>query len=75
MAKFNKHHGDGERFVKCEICMELIPIEYNFSKGDEIACYECGTEYLITSNFPVKLSMLDIRNDPDDFFGEMIFDE
>lgn len=75
MAKSSRRHDDGARFEKCDICMELIPIEYYFNKGDEITCYECGTEYIITSKSPVKLSMLDLRYDPDDYFGEMIFDE
>ena len=29
---------------KCDICLEIIPIEYYFSIGDEITCHECGTE-------------------------------
>ena len=73
MAKFNKHQGDRERFGKCEICMELIPIEYYFNKGDEITCYECGTEYIIKSKAPVKLSMLEASYDPDDYYGELVF--
>ncbi len=75
MGKFNKRQGDGERFGKCEICMEYIPIEYYFNKGDEITCYECGTEYIILSKTPIKLSMLEVRYDPDDYFGEMMFDD
>ena len=75
MGKFNKHQGDGERFGKCEICMEFIPIEYYFNRGDEITCYECGTDYTILSKSPVKLSMLEASYDPDDYFGEMMFDD
>lgn len=75
MGKFNKHQGDRDRFGKCEICMEYIPIEYYFTKGDEITCYECGTEYEILSKDPVKLSMLETKYDQDDYFGEMLFEE
>ena len=76
MGKFNKHQTDRDRFGKCEICLEYIPIEYYFNKGDSIVCYECGTEYILTSKSPVKLSLdegsygLD-----DDNFGDLIFDD
>jgi len=75
MGKFNKHQNDRERFGKCENCLEYIPIEYYFNKGDEITCYECGTEYIIVSKSPVKLSMLESIYDPDDFYGEMYFED
>lgn len=75
MGKFNKHQGDRERFGKCEICMEYIPIEYYFSKGDAIVCYECGTEYVLTSKEPVKLTMLEADYDPDDYYGDTLFND
>lgn len=74
MAKFNKHTSDRGRFGKCEICMGNIPVEYYFSEGDQITCYECGTEYTLLSKSPVKLTMLD-GYAGDDYFGEMQFDE
>ena len=73
MGKFNKRQGDGERCWKCEICLELIPIEHYFNKGDEITCYECGTEYIIISKAPLKLTMLETSYDPDDYVEEMFF--
>lgn len=75
MGKFNKHMNDRERFGKCEICLEYIPIEYYFHKGDEITCYECGTEYTIVSKSPVKLSMLDTTYEQDFFYTELMFEE
>ena len=75
MGKFNKHQTDRERFGKCEICLEYIPVEYYFSKGDSIVCYECGTEYTLTSKNPVKLSMEEGSYGSDDYFGELIFDD
>lgn len=74
MGKFNNHQGDRERFGKCEICLELIPIEYYFSTGDTIVCYECGTEYNIISKTPVKLTMLEGKYDPDEYYDELRFD-
>ena len=74
MGKFNKHQSDRERFGKCEICLEYIPVEYYFSKGDQITCYECGTEYILVSKTPVKLGMLD-RYEIDDYYGELLFDD
>ncbi|WP_136810786.1 hypothetical protein [Desulfosediminicola flagellatus] len=75
MGKFNKHQSDRERFGKCEICLEYIPVEYYFGEGDTIVCYECGTEYSLISKNPVKLAMLDGGYDSDDYFGELLFDE
>ena len=74
MGKFNKHQEDRDRFGKCEICLELIPIEYYFQKGDIITCYECGTEYEILSKSPVKLVMQEDVYDPD-AYDEMRFDD
>jgi hypothetical protein len=55
--------------------MEYIPIEYYFSKGDAIVCYECGTEYVLSSKEPVKLTMLEADYDPDDYYGEKLFND
>lgn len=74
MGKFNKHQSDRERFGKCEICLEYIPVEYYFSQGDQITCYECGTDYTLISKNPVKLAMLD-SYDNDDYFGEFLFND
>ncbi len=74
MGKFNKHQNDRERFGKCQICMEYIPIEYYFSEGDEITCYECGTEYTLVKKNPVKLCMVDGYRS-EDYFEELLFDE
>lgn len=70
-----KNQIDRERFGRCEICMELIPIEYYFNKGDEITCYECGTEYIILSKAPVKLSLLEGSYDPDEIYGDLRFED
>lgn len=80
MGKFKKHQSDRERFGKCEICLEYIPIEYYFSTNDTIVCYECGTEYILVSKNPIELSMLEGRFDPedydDDFYDDdLFFDE
>ena len=75
MGTFNKHLGDGERFGKCEICLEHIPVEYYFNKGDSLVCYECGTEYVLTSKNPVKLTMSEARYDPDDYSGDFLFED
>jgi hypothetical protein len=75
MGKFNKHQGDRGKFGKCTICLEYIPIEYYFSIGDAIVCYECGTEYVLTSKDPVQLAMLDAGRDPDDYYGDMISED
>lgn len=74
MGKFNKHQTDRERFAKCDICLEYIPVEYYFSKGDLITCYECGTDYTLISKDPVRISMLESYGG-DDYFGELLFDE
>ena len=68
------HKGSVERFGKCDICLEIIPIEYYFSIGDEITCHECGTEYKILSKDPVKLTTLKDSDDPDDYCEEMKFE-
>lgn len=73
MGKFNKHQSDRERFGKCEICLNYIPVEYYFSEGDQITCYECGTDYTLIQKNPVKLTMLDDYAE-DDYFGEVLFD-
>ncbi len=75
MGKFNKHQGDRERFGKCDICLEYIPVEYYFGVGDTIVCYECGTEYTISSKNPVRLAMVEDRYGADDYFGELLFDD
>jgi hypothetical protein len=75
MGKFNKHQSDRDRFGRCEICLEYIPIEYYFGEGDTVVCYECGTEYVLTSKYPIKLSMSEGRYDEDDYFGGMIFED
>lgn len=74
MGKYNRNQESGERFGRCEICLELIPIEYYFHKGDVITCHECGTEYEILSKTPVRLLMQEDVYDPD-FYDEMQFDE
>ena len=74
MGKFNKTQSDKERFGRCDICLEYIPVEYYFGQGDLITCYECGTEYTLISKNPVKLSISD-DFDSDDYFGEMLFDD
>ena len=75
MGKFNKHHGARERFGKCDICLEYIPVEYYFNKGDSLVCYESGTEYIFSSKNPVKLTMSEMRYGPDDSYGELIFED
>jgi len=75
MGKFNKHQSDRERFGKCVICLEYIPVEYYFNTGDTLVCYECGTEYTILSKNPVKLKILEDSYASDDYLGEMIFDD
>lgn len=75
MGKLNKQRSERERFGKCDICMELIPIAYYFNEGDEITCYECGTDYTLVSKMPVKLTMLTSSYDPDDYAGEMRFED
>ncbi len=75
MGKFNKHQSDRDRYGKCAICLEYIPVEYYFGVGDTIVCYECGTEYKIDSKSPIRLSILESSYGDDDYFGEMIFDD
>lgn len=75
MGKLGKHRNDRDRFGKCEICLKYIPVEYYFSKGDEIVCYECGTEYIISSKDPVKLNMVQDSYGADDYYGELMFDD
>lgn len=70
MGKLNGRHGDRDRFGKCEICLELIPIEYYFSKGDSIVCYECSTEYTLLSKSPIKLGIVERYFDPSEYYGE-----
>ena len=72
MGKFSKHHADNYRFGKCDICNEYIPIEYYFSKGDLIVCSECGTEYILTSKSPVKLSIAEGSYDSGDYYGDLV---
>jgi len=55
--------------------MEYIPVEYYFGTGDTIVCYECGTEYVLSSKDPVKLTMLQADYDPDDYFGDVLFND
>ena len=75
MGRLNPRQGDRNRFGRCEICLELIPIEYYFSTGDTIVCYECSTEYTLTSKNPVKLSLIEKSYDPVDYSGdELNFD-
>ncbi|WP_319549088.1 hypothetical protein [Desulfogranum marinum] len=75
MTKKKHHTVDAERFAKCQICLNNIPVEYYFNKGDEIICYECGTEYTLISKSPVKLEMSGDYYEQDDYFGEMHFDD
>ncbi|MGW8195864.1 MAG: hypothetical protein ACWGOX_16535 [Desulforhopalus sp.] len=73
MAK--KKQLDRERFGRCDICNEPIPIEFYFNKGDEVTCYECGSEYIIISRAPVKLSLLEGSYDPDEIYSDLRFDD
>ena len=73
MAKYTRHQSDGERLGKCDICLNTIPIEYDFGEGDHITCYECGTEYRLVSKRPVKLAIINDYGE-DDHYGELIFD-
>lgn len=66
MSTFNKHQRDKGRFVKCEICLSSVPVEYYFTQGDEIICYECGTTYTIISKNPVQLRFTEVRYDDDE---------
>ncbi|SDP65617.1 hypothetical protein [Desulforhopalus singaporensis] len=75
MATTKKQRDERERFGKCQICLCNIPVEYYFDIGDEIICYECGTEYTISSTFPVKLQLVEDSYGGDDFFGEELFDD
>jgi len=68
------HKRDVERFGKCDICLEIIPIENYFRIGDEITCHECSTECTILSKDQVKLTMIEASDDPDDYSGEMKFE-
>lgn len=72
MAKKRKY--DNERFGRCMICLESIPVEYYFNKGDTIVCYECGTEYILTSKQPLKLSIAEGNFDPEDYYGDFMSD-
>jgi len=45
--------------------LQRIPLEYYFNTGDDITCYECGTEYIIIFKSPAKLSILLNSNSPD----------
>lgn len=74
MGRANKHQADNNRFEKCEICSEYIPIMHYLAKGDLVVCYECGTEYILTSKKPVKLSIAEKRYDTDDYFGDVMFE-
>ncbi len=75
MGKLNKQHQDRERFGKCEICLENIPIEFISVSVIRLFAIECGTEYVLKSKTPVKLAITEGNYDPDDYFGEMIFDD
>lgn len=75
MGKFNKHQKDRERFCKCEICLETIPVQYYFSIGDTIVCHECGTEYILESKNPLKLTMAEHYDDSDDFTEDLYFED
>ncbi len=66
--------GNLDQFGKCDICREIILVEYYFGKGEEISCCECGTTYKIVSKEPIKLTMLEARHDPDDYLQELEFD-
>jgi len=74
MGKKGRHNDSAEQLGRCEICLELIPIEYYFHKGDIIACKECGTEYEIISKSPVKLLRQEESYDDEDY-QEMHFDD
>lgn len=75
MGKFNERQGDRGRFGKCQICLDYIPVEYYFDVGDEIVCYECGTEYTISSIDPIRFDMIEDRCNTDDYCEEMHFDD
>lgn len=74
MESYNTHILDGERFGKCEVCLEYLPLEHYFKKGDTIICKECETEYSIVSLNPVKLSIINNRY-PDGYIHDQEFDE
>jgi hypothetical protein len=74
MGKFNKHQGDRDRFGKCQICLEYIPIEYYFGTGDTIICYGCGTEYIIESKSPIKLNLAEGFYEPDGYENDIFQD-
>lgn len=69
MAKTTKKANERQKYGKCEICLSSIPIQYYFSINDTIVCYQCGTEYLITSKEPIVLVMQEKRYDPDELDG------
>lgn len=73
----NKRRNDNHLYGKCEICLRYIPVEYYFSVGDLIDCYECGTVYTIESKKPIRLKMADdhYTYSDNDYPEEMYFDD
>ncbi len=72
----SKHsHDEAEEYGKCSICLEHIPVEYYFSAGDTLVCYECGTEYVLLSKNPVQLSILEEGEYQDDEYDSLRFDD
>jgi lysine biosynthesis protein LysW len=62
MAKIKKEVKNRKRYVVCPKCGSEIEIEDFYSKGDIIACDECGEEYVIRSLRPIKIMPLEEDN-------------
>ena len=58
MGKFNRYQSDKERYGKCEVCHQYLPIESYFCEGDQIVCYQCNTKHTLQSFDPVMLAIV-----------------
>ena len=64
MAKTKREIKERRRYVVCPKCKAEIEIEDFYTRGDIIACEECGEEYVIKSLRPIEIMPLE-EDDPD----------
>lgn len=79
MGKRNKRYEEEERAVECQVCENIIPLEFYIARGDMLCCDECGAEYIIKSRNPIRILLLDEEFDEDenypDSFDDDLFDD
>lgn len=70
MGKRSKRYEEEERVAECGVCGGDIVLEHYLDRGDLIYCDECESEYVIKSNYPLRLVLIEDDEFDDEFDDE-----